>query len=614
MIVAMVRMVVATTCDRAGNTLEGLRDLGLLHVEHVKAPASSRLDDLKAQAERLDSALSLLPESGGPFAEDRSADAVELAGEIISLHDALKGEREKHDQLRAEEERIRPLGDFSPQDVSFLESRGLYFRLFRCDAGELADVEVPAPHVVVHGKGNVRYLACASTGEVSLPFELLPVPAESLSGVTQAAEAVRREISRVNKRLDFLAGYRSVLVEAREHLQRVVEFQEVREGMGTDGLLCYVRGYCPERETAAVAAEAGRRGWAVMWEPTDDETEVPTLVENPRWIRIIEPVMRLMGTVPGYREYDVSFVFLVSLSLFFAMLVGDGGYGLLFLAGAAAARRFFPGAPGEPFLLVKVFGAATVAWGLVTGTWFGVESLARVPVLGSLVIPAVDSYRGDGEFLMRLCFVLGAVHLSLAHALRAVREVRVHLWISEMGWICIIWCLYFVAETLVLGKPLPVAALDLLFFGIAGAVFFGGEGTRGWLHTVLAGIADMPLGIVRAFSDLVSYIRLFAVGYATLVVAMSFNRMASDLSDYGIVGPFIAAAVLIVGHGMNIALATMGVLVHGIRLNMLEFSSHLGMTWSGKPFRPFSSERPEVKNPSPEDPALAQAHSALFNQ
>ncbi len=98
----------------------------------------------------------------------------------------------------------------------------------------------------------------------------------------------------------------------------------------------------------------------------------------------------------------------------------------------------------------------------------------------------------------------------------------------------------------------------------------------------------MPLAIVRAFSDLVSYIRLFAVGYATLVVAVSFNTMALDLKDSGIAGFFAAVLVVVLGHGMNLALASMGVLVHGIRLNMLEFSSHLGMEWSGTRYRPFS--------------------------
>ena len=111
---------------------------------------------------------------------------------------------------------------------------------------------------------------------------------------------------------------------------------------------------------------------------------------------------------------------------------------------------------------------------------------------------------------------------------------------------------------------------------------------RNVVKGVLATLADLPLSLISAFSDIVSYLRLFAVGYASVVVASSFNGMAGPMLGSPLTGLF-GAVILFLGHGLNIILGMMAVIVHGIRLNMLEFSGHLGMQWSGKPYKPFKA-------------------------
>ncbi|MBW1998684.1 MAG: V-type ATP synthase subunit I, partial [Deltaproteobacteria bacterium] len=285
-------------------------------------------------------------------------------------------------------------------------------------------------------------------------------------------------------------------------------------------------------------------------------------------------------------EYDVSFWFLVSLSLFFAMLVGDGGYGILVFVGTYLLRRKRKTAAKEPFLLLYVFSASTIGWGLITGTWFGVERLASIPTLNRLVVPALNSYSGDQDFMIGFCFILGAVHLSIAHVIRAVRFLNSPKLLAEVGWILILWFLYFLAGYFVLGRPLPEKSRALLSLGLVLVALFSNP-KRNFVKSALLGVADLPFNIIRSFSDLVSYLRLFAVGYATLVIAVSFNQMAFDLWKGSMLRAFGALLILLIGHTLNIMLAAMAVLVHGIRLNMLEFSSHLGMNWTGQIFRPF---------------------------
>jgi V/A-type H+-transporting ATPase subunit I len=100
-------------------------------------------------------------------------------------------------------------------------------------------------------------------------------------------------------------------------------------------------------------------------------------------------------------------------------------------------------------------------------------------------------------------------------------------------------------------------------------------------------MAELPLGVISSFSDIVSYLRLFAVGFATVVVAESFNNMALGGGISGVLSGIAAVLILFLGHTLNILLGCMAVIVHGIRLNMLEFSGHLGMQWSGKKYEPF---------------------------
>jgi V/A-type H+-transporting ATPase subunit I len=169
--------------------------------------------------------------------------------------------------------------------------------------------------------------------------------------------------------------------------------------------------------------------------------------------------------------------------------------------------------------------------------------------------------------------------------MRAARVINSIKALSQVGWIMILWGMFFAAGTLVIGRTFPPFAGWLLAGGIPMALFFSNP-ERGILKGALGTLAQLPLSVIGAFSDIVSYLRLFAVGYATVVVAQSFNNMAIG-GAHGILGGLAAALILFLGHTLNILLGFMAVIVHGIRLNMLEFSGHLDMQWSGKKYDPF---------------------------
>ncbi|OHD66372.1 MAG: hypothetical protein A2176_07785 [Spirochaetes bacterium RBG_13_51_14] len=275
------------------------------------------------------------------------------------------------------------------------------------------------------------------------------------------------------------------------------------------------------------------------------------------------------------------------------MIVGDAGYGLIFLLATITARVIFRKAPREPFLLLFITGIATMLWGGITGTWFGIEALSRHAALSWMIIPSVASFSlsMEGEtdkIMMHICFIIGAVHLSVAHMINFFRLFPSLKSYSEIGRLSMIWGLYFLIRNLVLKIELHPASLWLLGLGFGMVIVFT-EQKGSFIKGVVRGFSNLiiiSLGSIGFFSDVVSYVRLFAVGLATLEVAKSFNAMASGFGS-GIIAVIGAVFVLFFGHALNIILCGMSLIVHGIRLNMLEFSGHLGMEWSGFEYRPF---------------------------
>jgi V/A-type H+-transporting ATPase subunit I len=286
----------------------------------------------------------------------------------------------------------------------------------------------------------------------------------------------------------------------------------------------------------------------------------------------------MLGTIPGYREFDVSVPFLIALPIFTAMLISDAGYGAILLLGSALAYPRVARALGHRFTqLLMVVGLVSIIWGALTNAFFG------FPLLGVTLIP-IELTDESRIFMMRLSFIIGAIHLSLAQLWAAVR-LYPHLgWLNRLGWALFIWGMYGVVNMFVLQGPLTWQTPwpYLLISGASLAILFASP-NRNLLKMLGMGLAQFPLSMLSAFSDVISYVRLMAVGLASSVLAASFNEMAIQAEFLA-----ITILVLVLGHGLNISLALIAMFAHGVRLNMLEFGSNLGMEWAGYPYRPFA--------------------------
>ncbi|MFA4839222.1 MAG: hypothetical protein WC703_07095 [Candidatus Neomarinimicrobiota bacterium] len=594
MIVPMKKATLLVSAREQDNALKRLRRLGVVHIHQPNVPVSDDISHIESQIAAVERCLTIFGKE--PNAKPEKEFDLRAAESTVQQTLALLDQRTKlAAEFDVEKEKrgwFQNWGNISKSDLELLKQKGIFVRLYTADKS-FAKKLPPEKNIYVVGQDKTRAYLALISGDESEKLDLKEdfPPAEDLRSVEDRFYSIERELLRINDEINELSKSRQLTVNYHFYLQKRLEFAKVRTGMGNIESVCYLEGFCPTDTVSALKDVADAEGWGYIFDDPDDPAIVPTLIRRPKWLNMVEPVFKFMGTIPGYAELDIGFWFLGFFSLFFAILIGDAGYGTVFLIAGILLRRKYKNAPKEPFLLLYVLSGALIFWGAITGTWFGFEQIARLPFFKSLIIEKVSAWSNNPDavtnFLMYFTFLIGAVHLSLGHFLHGLKKLPSLQFLAQIGWMFIVWGMFFLAGTLVLNKALPSVALWGIGVGTALVGCFDNYEKGHFWRGFGATIGNLPLSVIGSFGDVVSYVRLFAVGLAGSVVESSFNSMATSGVD-NFFNAIIAIIVLIFGHSLNMALGAMSVIVHGIRLNMLEFSSHLGMTWTGKAYQPFS--------------------------
>ncbi len=587
MIVKMKKVTLLLSAREREEALVKLRRMGVLHIKDFNPPQSGDIEKLEQEVSDVSRAIGLLPLSA-PGRRSKGRDEPETVRNILDLDEK---KRSYIQQLEEKKENLRwfdQWGEISYASVQTLKASGILVRFYQADRAFLKKLPPDKTlHIIREEKGTAFIAYFADHPDDKLDLRETPMPSFEASVLRKEVLELGKMIRGMESELGQLAGCKGDLEAYLLKLKKQLGLLRVKYGMGEESLLVYVQGYCPLDSVKEIKELAAVEHWGYAIQDPDDPADVPTLIRNPKWLRIIDPLLKFMGTLPGYDELDISFWFLLFFSLFFAMIIGDAGYGLIYIGLTFYVSRKSRNLPREPFRLLYTLGVATFVWGLITGNWFGIEKIGRLPFLNSFIIDRIDSFAEENTmFMMYLCFIIGIVHLSLAHALRAIKLINSPVALAEVGWIGILWSVFFLAGNLVISKPMPDFTVYLFLIGLVMTLVFTNF-QKNILKGIVTTLGSLPLSILSSFSDIVSYLRLFAVGVASLTVEISFNEMAMGGGIRSIGAGLIAAFILFFGHALNITLGLMSVIVHGVRLNLLEFSGHLGMQWSGKQYEPF---------------------------
>lgn len=610
MIQKMKKIVIVSPCQRKAALLDGVRDLGLVHISEMAAPDTV----LSAQLNELSRIRGVLQESQkAAQKKGKGKSGAAVKAEIIGgdafyeLHKGLVAMLEERSslsdrltKLRVSLNTVAKWGDFDPSEINELKGAGFELGFYLIEPKQLKSLPEDVRYIRL--RDIDKKCAIAVLGEPLGPeyaSSRFNLPEKGFSQIQAEIDASEKRIKEIDASV--ASGVRYIPSYDKEILKVTdsIVYNSVKEGASEEEGLTLIQGFIPEEDLDAFKNAAKEGCWAYAVDDPAEDDPVPTKVKYNKVTGMMKPLFDMLGTVPGYREYDISMWFLLFLSLFFAMIIGDAAYGFIFLALGVLLNIKMKKMTNANMLLY-VMSVATIIWGALTGTWFGAEGAMKVPFLKALVIPSIANYpqyfnvdaNAAQNSVMKFCFSVGTIQLSLGCLMNVVRKwkERSLAFVADFAWLAIIIAIYQLALMLVIGESVNIK----MIFGIVGIGFvlvllFGGqEAGKSFGAGVKAGLAGAFttfLDTISAFGNVMSYIRLFAVGMASLAIAQSFNGMASPMLK-GLAFP-AGMLILLIGHGLNIIMGLLSVVVHGVRLNLLEFSGQLGMEWAGIPYEPF---------------------------
>lgn len=588
MIVPMSKVYIATQTSNRSRFLDALAHLGVVHVKPV-APDKAVAREVTLHAiSALGHARQIL-QSVAPAGECPDLSPLEAAREAISIHKRIADERDRLSALHRAAEQLTMWGNIRLEQLERLRSSGIEIKFFTVARKDLAGLDAECIETVAEMPGQEVVIAVIDrTGNFQAPdgAKQMPWPTVDLPSVRKEAAETDASLKRHNARLAELANLTNSIDLQQKHCQAEADYCVVQNsGLASEALFA-LQGWAPSAEAESLSDELGRQGIsaAVQVMPPDEDEQPPTLIEYPDWTKPIKGLFDVLGTVAGYREFDVSIPFMLALPIFAAMLIGDGGYGAVLLLGLLLGYKKASSALGRNFTqLLIIVGAASLLWGFLCGSFFGF-------VLYDPPIP-VNMTDTSRFTLMQISFIMGAIHLSIAQLWQAFKVFPDLRFLNKVGWAIFVWGMLGVVRMFVLGAEITwsTAWPYLLFAGTVLAILFDSP-SKNILKMVLLGVANYPLSMLGAFSDIISYVRLMAVGLASGVLASSFNELALNSGSW-----LIATPTLIFGHSLNLGLAMIALFAHGVRLNMLEFSNNLGMQWNGYSYKPFGKNNSGVK-------------------
>ena len=626
MIVPMKKVSLVVLEKEKKQALEKLRKLKLVHVEDLTGNGEN-LSKLKSTYDMMERAFFLISdikvkEKDVIQVSLTKEEAVEKASQFLELLSLKKNYEDLITGNTKEIERFSRWGDVDPADLRFLAEKGYFLFLYEIPAEYYSLIPETEKVLRVNGDKNlVRFILVSDNGNVpqNLPSQavLVTLPSKSTRLLREENEDYKSKIKAIERQIYSFSACKTGIEKSLKILEKEIEFENIYSGMdGEEGegslRLSWLTGFVPAKELKKVEMLAKQEKWGFLSDEPGEEDAVPTKLENNKVVSLIYPVSDFLGTVPGYREYDISGWFLLFFSLFFGMIFGDGGYGLLITLISVFAIIKNHKKNLQPFILLLILGLTTTLWGMLTCNWFGVPPQSLPESLKPLLlkldwnwISNASSLPADvvTQNLQIFCFTIALVQLAVAHLKGIVRNIRSLKCLGEAGSLFMLMGIYYLVLNMVVSSERfpfdlvlfgDIKASSIMFpligvgFGLS-FIFSNYEGSV--LKSVLESlknIISVLLGVVNVFSDIVSYIRLWAVGLAGAAIANTVNEMAGPILGGFVI--FLGILLLGFGHGLNMILNVLSVIVHGVRLNTLEFSSHLGMTWSGFKYKPFSED------------------------
>ncbi len=614
MIEKMKKIGIMFTAHDAHEYLHKVQELGVVDIAHTDIDDTS--NEVLKNYSNLNKALDVLEKNKDQeellkTEHKTRVDVHEIVDDVLLCSDTQDKLRTEHEHLSQMLARVEIFGNLSSVDLDILQDYAMQCSIYTLPVSAkktlMKHVNDDEEYIrVLFIKNDYYYFVHItqkdSTFAVPDQWEEYELSEHRPSELKNKIRVITNDMEAYHTKISSNLRYMNDLLSYKIELENELSVKAVHSQSEHYDKILYVEGFAPVSTMEQLQDFCREQKLGLTVQDTKEDDDVPTKQKNLAPVRMMKPLFKLMDTVPGYKEFDISGIFLLALTLFFGMIIGDAGYGVVLLIGTALVSVFAK-KKTELFTLTLYFmmwnSLATIAWGGITGNWFGNGFLAQNTFLSYLVIDSFAIYNPESSLtIWHFAFTVGLIHLCVAHLwgiIRGIRSKDYFLSISHLGSGVMIYGLYFLVLSLLLGSeqyPMPPYALFCILGGFVTVVISADQGSgRNFFVGVGIGLAKIFLHALNSlgnFADIISYIRLFAVGLASLSIANAFNGMAQGIMSSGsVLSIVLGILVLLLAHTFNLTMSLLAIIIHGVRLNILEFGMHIGMEWSGRLYTPF---------------------------
>ena len=568
--------------------LESLREVGVVHITQKAAGLLEEDKDLQAALQHEDELRRLLKQ-GAPDQLLQERDAV-----LQRIHETQDLQRQ-----------VAVWGSFDAAQIKALKAEGCTLRFFSC-SDKAFQPEWGIPVNTAEGRTYFVTVNNANDEDYANYATELHLPDKDAAHLSQEVEHLNGLLAAANARIEAwqLANIEAIkqqLAEARQQIDwtRV----QLSTDRLADGALCLVEGFCPidkEPELNALLASS-----QVYYEETDPEKEdaTPIKLRNNWFVRLFEPLTGMYGW-PNYNEFDPTPILGPFFLLFFALCIGDAGYGLILtLVGYLIYKgklriEMFDGLGG----IIMALGVGSTIVGYLMGGFFGINlyaaewypQWAKACMFNNLGEGTTGKI-GEYDVMMVLAILIGVVHLILAMTIKAITYTQRDGFkntVSTWGWLLlIVGGIATLILSMLFSLPTETVKWTLIAIGAVSAlgIFIFNTPGRNPLINIGAGLWDTYGMTTGLLGDVLSYIRLYALGLAGGMLGAAFNQLGTQvLGENPNIGTWIGfIAIVTFGHVLNLLMACLGAFVHPLRLSFVEYFKNAGYEGSGKLYQPF---------------------------
>ena len=594
--------------------LQRLRQVGVVHIVERKSGAVENPEVEKQMAliarykrtiKRLERCAveNLQPAKG----VDGAMAAIEKCDTLLAEIEQRKGILQTLDKDAAA---LAPWGEFDVTTIEKLESAGYDIRFFISPAKNFCQEWVDEYNAIVVAEQASRLYFVTVTPKhvvVDIDAEVAKLPDASLSALESEKERVEQQIEAFNAELDKLAvAELNTLRAANDALMHDLEFMKVAlDGEKVSGdKLVLLEGWAPEENLVELKAMLDESGAFYDVRPVRRGDEAPVKLKNNAFTRMYEMLTKMYG-MPSGTDFDPTPILAPFFSLFFAFCMGDAGYGLILILMGFILKKKLKSDLAGMMNLVITLGIFTTLIGAVLGTFFGMSLLSDFDlpekIRQFIIAGDIELFGSTYDKQMILALGIGVVHISIAMTVKAINNTVFYGFkesLSAWGW----WLVVVggaVLGTLTFLSAIPAEVSKWAFIGIGSVgalgIYIFNNLRRNVFANIGAGIWDTYNMASGLLGDVLSYIRLFALGLAGGMLGQTFNSLALMLVDGkeglgAVIGWVGFGLIIIFGHTLNIAMSCLSAFVHPLRLTFVEYFKNAGYEGKGVEYKPFKDK------------------------